>query len=144
MEQNQLQNSGLKKQLLQKLMMNLLNKPGRSVHELMNGIKDAIGAYKNYAKEWDNLTMMGGVSAPGAVPGVKSGVDVQKILQGIQQKKTGAAGAPTSMPPMPNMPTSQATPALPPMNTPQPIAGQPQQSNINKSAPVSNLGMWGY
>jgi hypothetical protein len=140
------QGEGLKRQLLQKLMSNLLNKPGRSVHELMNGVKDAIGAYKNYAKEWDNLTIGGGGSASGATSGVKSSDNIQKILQGIQQKKgvtAGGLGGPSSMPQIPNMPTSQAMPALPPMKVPA-IAGQPQQSDFNRPAPVSSLGIYGY
>jgi len=140
------QGEGLKRQLLQKLMTNLLNKPGRSVHELMNGVKDAIGAYKNYAKEWDNLNMMGGASTPGVASGANSGNNIQKILQGIQQKKgsaTNGLGAPSSMPPISNMPISQGMPALPPMNVPS-IAGPAQQSDFNRPAPVSSLGMWGY
>jgi hypothetical protein len=44
-----------KKRLLEKLTDNLLGKPTRSMHEVINGVKESIAAYKNYAKEWDNL-----------------------------------------------------------------------------------------
>lgn len=44
-----------KKRLLEKLTDNLLRKPTRSMYEVINGIKESIAAYKNYAKEWDNL-----------------------------------------------------------------------------------------
>ena len=101
---------GRKRELLQRLISNLLNKPGRSVNELINGVKAAIGAYKNYAKEWDTLNGIrpeGGATASGASNGGSSS-DVQKILQEIQQKKasqspqtgTGGPGYMMSAPPM--------------------------------------------
>ena len=45
----------MKKRLLQKLMSDILNKPGRSINEIINGVKSALGAYKNYSKELDTL-----------------------------------------------------------------------------------------
>jgi hypothetical protein len=89
-----------KKQLLQKLITNLLNKPGRSMHEMINGVKDIISTYKTFAKEVDSVN--GNVqpgkevdstfsippvpqSAPQsqtATPG--NGTDVQNIIRGIQ------------------------------------------------------------
>ena len=135
--------NGLKKQVLQKLMSNLLGKPGRSFNELMNGIKGAIATYKSYAKEVDLLNGVSGESAPemsGPPMGGSSG-DIQKILQGIQAKKAPKDGGggpgmllrqPTVVPPSPQ-------PMPPPL-----IAGPPQQSSFNQQAPISRLGIWGY
>ena len=130
---------GAKKQLLQKLMSNLLNKPGRSMHEIINGVKSAIGAYKNYAKEWDTLngaSTGGTTSTPNASNGKMSGGDVQGILKGIQEKKTAQAAQ-----------TGQGGPGfqVPPM--PQPVAPQmpiPQANGYKAPAPVSSLGIFGY
>lgn len=149
---------GQKKALLQKLMDNLLSKPGRSMHEIINGVKAAIGAYKNYAKEWDTLN---GVVAPGASSPSSEAVpaaggaprnSIQTILDQIKQQKQGAAPMPTSIPmppspktmPLQQMPTS--LPPMPPKEMPpqEPIAGQPQTSNFNRPAPVSNLGIHGF
>lgn len=147
-------NDGHKKALLQKLMSNLLSKPGRSMHEIINGVKDAIGAYKNYAKEWDTLN-----GAVASTPAMQGPSGIQKIMQGIQDKKApqdggGGPGIPGGMPSAPqmvpqytgNMP---ATPArgIPPLHQLEPmppIAGPSQQSSFNRPAPVNSLGMFGY
>lgn len=109
---------GHKKVLLQKLMTNLLSKPGRSMHEIINGVKDAMGAYKNYSKEWDNLNGLGdmakGVAAGGAIggaaPAIKGGSSkIQDILNNIQSKKA------------PNIPMQQ----LPKMMPMQPVQQMP-------------------
>jgi len=104
---------GLKRQLLQKLITNLLNKPGRSMHEMINGIKDAVSAYKNYAKEWDTLN---GISPDQVDPGAEamsaaassggSSDDIRKMLQDIQAQKgaTGAGGPGIAIPKMPPLP----------------------------------------
>lgn len=135
---------GAKKQLLQKLMSNLLNKPGRSMHEIINGVKSAIGAYKNYAKEWDTLSgasMGGTTSTPNASNGKMSGGDVQGILKGIQEKKaaqTGQGGPGFQVPPI-------QQPMVPQMQ--QPVAPQmpiPQANGYKAPAPVSSLGIFGY
>lgn len=156
---------GHKKALLQRLMSNLLSKPGRSMHEIINGVKDAIGAYKNYAKEWDNLSGAVGGAVGGAVSGAAGGI--QDILRMIQQKKGGQDGAggpgnmptgnpngmpiqargvpalgnPVQRPAMPQMPAQM--PAPPTMPQAQLIAGQPQVSSFNRPPPVSTLGIWG-
>lgn len=158
-------NDGHKKALLQKLMSNLLSKPGRSMHEIINGVKDAIGAYKNYAKEWDSLNGAVGAGASAAPSMGPSGI--QKIMQGIQDKKApqdggggpgmpGGAGPamPSSMPPAPQMVPQYtgnvpATPSkgIPPLHQLEPmppIAGPSQQSSFNRPAPVNSLGMFGY
>lgn len=156
---------GHKKALLQKLMSNLLNKPGRSMHEIINGIKEAIGAYKNYAREWDALNgvsdavkLGSGVGAGMAVGGAaKNGV--QAILDQIKQQKgqqTQSQGQaiPREMmqkvAPMPMMPNSAPLPKMnemPPKMMPVQsdlIAGQQQQSDFNRPAPVNNLGIHGF
>lgn len=131
-----------KKELLQKLMSNLLGKSGRSVHELINGVKSVIGAYKNYAKEWDSLNNVGAViggatgGPVGAAVGAATGGGIQKILRDIQGKKSakdggGGPGRPSTMAPAPNMvptqtinppksglPPVQMMPPLPPANVP--------------------------
>jgi len=80
----------MKKQLLQRLMDDLLDKPGRSLHELINGMKEVIGAYKNYAKEYDSIS--GAVTGEG-MPDVGAEVPpeaaatsagLQDILRGQQ------------------------------------------------------------
>jgi hypothetical protein len=150
-----------KKQLLQKLMDNLLNKPGRSVHELINGIKSVIGAYKNYAKEWDGLngSVIGASANPGSsMPSTSTGAggsdNIQKILRSIQEKKgkdgSGGPGMPSSMPQAPVMVAPQTMnasinkpaplqqmPPLPPVNT-------PSQDGYNRPAPVNRLGIFGF
>lgn len=135
-----------KKQVLQKLMNSLLNKPGRSLHELMNGIKDAMGAYKSYAKEVDALSGIttDSSSMSSGAPSGGSSSEIQKILQGIQQKKAPAADGAGG----PGMQYQTPT-VVPP--TPQPIppqdafiAGQPQTSSFNRPAPVNQFGVFGY
>lgn len=130
----------LKKQVLQKLMNSLLNKPGRSLHELMNGIKDAMGAYKSYAKEVDALNGVApAASSSGGAPSGGSSSEIQKILNGIQQKKAPAdgAGGPGVQ--------YQAPTIVPPSPQPAPmIAGPAQTSTFNRPAPINRMGIWGY
>lgn len=114
---------GHKKLLLQKLMSNLLSKPGRSMHEMVNGVKSAISAYKNYSKEWDTLSgigqAVGGAAMGAAMPAAGAAMGatgIRKILQDIQAKKgTDGSGGP-GMPPKGNpngMPSqAQGNPAL--------------------------------
>lgn len=53
-----------KKTLLQQLIAAAMGSgAGRSIHETISNIKNAMGAYKNYAKEWDNLNG-GGTEQP--------------------------------------------------------------------------------
>lgn len=162
---------GHKRQLLQKLISNLLNKPGRSMHEMINGVKDAIGAYKNYAKEWDSLSgmgmgAMGGGAAGAGVKAATGGADIQKILRGIQEKKGGMPQPQPMTPPASmggamdaqggpgfgmgiSLPAqapglSRAQTNMDPHATAALIAGQPQTSTFNRPAPVNHLGMFGY
>ena len=124
-------NQGHKKALLQKLMSNLLGKPGRSMHEIIDGVKQAIGAYKNYAKEWDTLN---GVVAPGgtsAPVGPTSGGNnkIQDIMAQIQAQKAKAP-----MTPMPQMQTPPQ--GQPPFSG----AGGPGDMTKSPSLPVGGFG----
>ena len=77
------QTDASKKILLQKLMSNLLDKPGRSLHELISGIKEVIGAYKNYAKEYDNLNgVVSSETAPSDPSAAGSKEDLKNIISG--------------------------------------------------------------
>ena len=151
-------NSNQKKQLLQKLMSNLLGKQGRSMHEVINGVKEALSAYKNYAKEID---MLEGVNSE--TPGMASvptpttgGNPIQKILRGIQEKKSkDGSGGPGIIAPSP-VPQTIPTVAPQAINVPPtaqvPVQRMPLSPPINVSAnngyklppPVSNLGVYGY
>lgn len=137
---------GLKRQLLQKMMENLLNKPGRSVNELVNGVKAVIGAYKNYAKEWDNLS--GITEAPLAPEGSSSPAggssDIQDILRKIQEQKGGGvdqtpAAGDSSMAPTPG--GSAVPPPLPigPMDKGPSGLGGPGYISQPR---VNSLGTW--
>lgn len=156
-------NVGHKKKLLNKLMEHLLNKPGRSMHETINGVKSAIGAFKNYSKEWDTLnginpdqggSTASGPSIPGSVSSAPGSDKIKQIMQEIQAKKaqqpTDGGGGPgfSSMAPAPNMQAPQAVNAgngpAPIAPMPPLIAGQPQSSTFNRPAPTSSLGIYGY
>lgn len=130
----------LKKQVLQKLMNSLLNKPGRSLHELMNGIKDAMGAYKSYAKEVDALNGVSPDITSSGAPSGGSSSEIQKILEGIQQKKAPVADG-AGGPGMQYQPPTVVPPS--PQPTPM-IAGPDQTSTFNRPAPISRMGIWGY
>lgn len=131
---------GLKRQLLQKMMENLLNKPGRSVNELVNGVKAVIGAYKNYAKEWDSLSGISEAPLPPAGSAPAGGGEIQAILDKIQAEKGGAGAAPS-----PSM--SSGGTAVPP---PPPIGPMDKGPSglggpgFRQPAPVNRLGIWGY
>ena len=113
-------NNSLKKELLQKLMSNLLGKPGRSVNELVNGVKAVMGAYKSYANELDQLS---GVSSDGGAPvmegppsGAGSSGDIQSILDSIKSQKapiSDGGGGPGIM-----IPQNQQMPPLPQTTVP--------------------------
>jgi hypothetical protein len=173
MESNQVSQKE-KKQLLQKLMTNLLGKPGRSFHELSNGVKNAIATYKTFSKEWDTLN--------GADGGQEQGSGINRVLDTVRQKKSDGSGGPGAQgmpqfkqmpqqaqgvpqrptapmggqPPAPqfNQMPQQAQgvpqrPAAPPVRVnggaPEPlIAGPEQTSSFNRPAPINNLGIHGF
>jgi hypothetical protein len=89
-------NMDKKKQLLQRLMSDLMNKPGRSVNEMINGVKSVLSTYKSYAKELDTLD--GAQQAGSPASGTASSGDIQSILRGIQQKKAGTPSVPGQQP----------------------------------------------
>lgn len=148
--------AGHKKQLLGKLMSNLLNKPNRSMHEIINGVKAAIGAYKNYSKEYDTLNGImqpgtsGGASAGPSAGGAMGGSgygsgDAQRVMREIAAKKAAQQSAPSMPSPQAAAPAAPAAaapkfPALPDDH----IGGQPQVSSFNRPAPVSSLGIYGH
>lgn len=131
-------NNSLKKELLQKLMSNLLGKPGRSVNELVNGVKAVMGAYKSYANELDQLS---GVSSDGGAPimsgppsGAGSSGDIQSILDGIKSQKApvgDGGGGPGIM-----IPQNQQMPPLPQTTV-------PSQIQVNRP-PGGQVGILGY
>ena len=142
-------NQGHKKALLQKLMSNLLGKPGRSMHEIIDGVKQAIGAYKNYAKEWDTLngavqgaTVGGAAGAAVGAAGSTAKNSVQDIMKQIQaQKAQQNTPTPTPLPRMPQPMQAKQAPqatAVPNMyqrmGMPQPtdpnVIGKPGPTNL--------------
>lgn len=139
---------GQKKELLQKLMGNLLGKPGRSFHELTNGIKQALSAYKSFSNELD-LLHGGGQQTPssGGSPTGGSSGGIQDILKSIQAKKAAApvdGGGGPGFGQIPQTVQMGHTPQQTPLPPQQPIAGQSQTSSFNRPAPVSTLGIWGF
>jgi hypothetical protein len=133
---------GLKRQLLQKMMENLLNKPGRSVNELVNGVKAVIGAYKNYSKEWDNLSGVAEAPLPpgGSNPSAGgSSSEIQAILDKIKAQK-GDSGA-SSMPINSDSTAIPPPPPIGPMDKGPSGLGGP---GYKQPAPINRLGIWGY
>ena len=114
------------------------------MHEMINGVKEAIGAYKNYSKEWDTLTGVGqgvaGASAGSAAPSSSAmgATGIQKILQDIQSKKADGSGGPGDVT-RPTMPAqAQVNPVLGnPMGNPNEMTLRPQQTPAlgNTSSP---------
>jgi hypothetical protein len=132
---------GQKKAVLMKLISNLLNKPGRSFHEISNGIKQAISTYKNFSKEWD--TLHGTVAASGG----ENSAD--RVMRNIKETKANkgpvdGGGGPGMVVPQTANPPASGIPPMAQMPPIPPIAGQPQTSSFNRPAPVSSLGVWGY
>lgn len=78
---------------------------GRGLHEMISGIKAAMGAYKNYSKEWDNLHGLGKANGSGG-PGMQQ----QQRMWGVKngQVTMNPAGRPMpaqSQANFPNIPT---------------------------------------
>jgi len=143
---------GKKKQILQKLIQNLLDKPGRSFHEMMNGIKSAIGAYKNYSKEWDNLSAIrqGNPQPTRTIPSRPAQTAPSAMpTQAPQRMPLPRTQAPKFSVPTEQAPTSRPSPGLervgnPPINVTSTIAGPSQESTFNKPAPINRLGIFGH
>ncbi len=127
---------GHKKALLQKLMDNLLGKPGRSMHEIIDGVKQAMGAYKNYSKEWDTLHGVLPGATAGAAGAVGAGVaggaakdNIRNIMDQIQTQK--AKASPTPLPSMPQPAQAVRSPWT------HPFGGYSGQGS---TAPYGNMG----
>lgn len=104
-----------KKRLLMQLMQAAMGtSAGKGIHDAVHGIKTALGAYKNFAKEWDTVHGMGEAAADpvGAVMG--NGV--------------GGAGM-QRMQPKPQMPAMQPMQSSQPLNA-QPPAPQPLPATL--------------
>lgn len=79
-----------KRHFLQLMVQRVLgNSGGRSIHETISGINAALGAFKNYAKEWDKLH--------GILP-EKSVATRQQIPKVNQQQSMPLPQAPQRMP----------------------------------------------
>jgi hypothetical protein len=133
---------GLKRQLLQKMMENLLNKPGRSVNELVNGVKAVIGAYKNYSKEWDNLSGVSEAPLPpeGSSPSAGgSSSEIQAILDKIKSQKGEMVQGAT--PPGLDSTAIPPPPPIGPMDKGPSGMGGP---GYKQPAPINRLGIYGY
>ena len=124
-----------KKTILQQLVRHVLQGgPGKSIHEVISNLKAALGAYKNYSKEWDNLhgitsdtgaKSAGGAQPPASMLAPKSMQPPQMVPQ-YRQRALDAAMQGSSAPQMP--------PA--PVRPPQSVPGQP----TNGPMPGQNLG----
>lgn len=100
--------SSQKKQLLQRLISGVLQGPSRSIQEVIGGIKNALSTYKNFAKEWDNLSspMQGNtmpvnkpVSQPMPMPQMPAGMPPRPPANGmIDQYRPASGGQPASFP----------------------------------------------
>lgn len=102
-----------KKKFLQQLMQTAMGGPSKGIHDTVHAIKTAMGAYKNFSKEWDTLN---GVSA-----------DAMPKSQPMQQapKSMPMPSTPDSMPKQPMQPTTDMNmhpmPAMQPMQNSQPL-----------------------
>lgn len=65
-----------KKRLLQQLMQNVMGAPAKGIHDTVHAIKTAMGAYKNFSKEWDAIS--GGLA--GAAKSVGEAVPKMPVL----------------------------------------------------------------
>jgi len=94
-----------KKSILHQLISSATNGAGsKSLHEVINSIKSALGAYKNFAKEWDNIE--GVVSGATAGAPKAPGGGQANMLKGL----INPASAPPQgqmPPPMPNLQPGQ-------------------------------------
>lgn len=103
---------GHKKHLLHNLMQKILgNSQGKSIQETISGIKDALGAYKNYAKEWDNLHQLPSAGKSNMPPGNMPHRDMRMMPYGQTQE---GGMQPIPMPMMKGAPSTPYMPSLAP------------------------------
>lgn len=112
-----------KKRLLMQLMQAAMGtSAGKGIHDAVHGIKTALGAYKNFAKEWDTVHGMGEVAADPAGAAMGNGVGGNG-MQRIQQMplKQQASDIQPMQNLQPQHPAPQPLPAtLPPIQGPMP------------------------
>lgn len=127
---------GHKKRVLQQLVHTALGQAGRSgagVHDVAHGIKTALSAYKNYAKEWDTLhgTQLPGAQAAGMAQTAPQAV-APKPIANLQRP-------PISQQMMqPGAPVDQLPPALRGSQDqlPPALRGVPDQNAIAPAMPA--------
>lgn len=127
-------NGNQKKKILQKLMDHILNKPSSSVHETISALNDALGAYKNYAKEHDTLHGTGIDNMPAVKPPQVSdnmpvtGPNSLPTSMSLPPHPTQMpVPAPNSMPPVVSKPAMTPPPMSPPAMGQLQKPGQPSQ-----------------
>lgn len=103
---------GHKKRMLQSLVhhaLNGVNQGGRTVHDIAHSVKTAIGAYKNYSKEWDGLhgvdPKADGNGGPGMMP--------QQPMQQPARPQTPNLQMPQNRTPTPPIQQQMAQPPAP-------------------------------
>lgn len=103
-----------KKTLLKQLISVAMGSAaGRGLQEIISGIKNAVAAYKNFSKEWDNIN---GVMTGGGA-------------------KTGTGTPKPTMNPMPKMPPQQMQPMQPMPNLQMPQNQMPPPGRLPDSMP---------
>lgn len=113
---------GHKKHLLHNLMSKVLgNSQGANVHETISGIKSALGAYKNYAKEWDNLNQISPIMSSREAP------YINPLKQNIANSLKSQQGGMPSTGGQIGMPFQGQQPQQPTMTQNHYIPTQPQQ-----------------
>ena len=113
-----------KKVLLQQLIASAMGGPNKSLQEIISNIKSALDAYKNFAREWDNIE--GGVEGANGKPSdEEGGLGKEEALKQIVQGQLP--------------PGSQLSAGLPNL---QPIRSAPgirPPVSISTSAPIRPL-----
>jgi len=104
-----------KKNILKQLISSAVgSSAGKSIHETINSIKNAMGAFKGFAKEWDGLKgLTGGQKGGNPMPQMP-------VPQGQGQK--------------PQMPNLQM-----PQNLSLPVSPMPQTRPNTPTAPMPNV-----
>lgn len=110
-----MENGNYKRDLLRQLISAATGgAANKGLHEVINAIKTALGAYKNFAKEWDNVD--------GAAKGAAEGAGQGAMLKQMVKPPMGAMPMPNQPPMMPKPPVQNLQP---PMTGPiQPPQGQ--------------------
>ena len=131
-----------KKQVLQKLLSHVLGKTSSSVHETVNELNAAMGAFKNFSKEWDAIhgvtqktnapTGVPGPGVPpiGSMPPVSTPITPPAGPMPGNNMPSVAPGAPVI--PAPNAGSNNITPPPPKPNPAPPVMSQdPKNGQLN-------------